>query len=256
MTTNRCSVTPWPVSDESALAHLNLGAELQFQNKPDLALAQYHEALRLDPGRPEVYNNIGRILNDQGKPEAALDYCHAAVQLNPQSSFSHNNLGLVLVELHRFDEAMTQFSEAARLDADYAPARFQMGKTLLKLGRDAEAMPHLRDALKIDPNNYQMLIYVARVLAADENPQVRNGTEARALANKAIQLVGGAQPIALDTLAIADAETGRFDDAIQKQQLAVKLATNAGQKGDVVLMQQRLQLYQNHQPWRESFSKN
>jgi hypothetical protein len=39
------------------------------------------------------------------------------------------------------------------------------------------------------------------------------------------------------------------------QQQAVKLAESAGQTDDAVLMQQRLQLYKNHQPWRESFLK-
>jgi len=55
-----------------------------------------------------------------------------------------------------------------------------------------------------------MMIFLARVLAADENPQIRNGAEALALATKASQLAGQAQSVALDTLAMACAETGRF----------------------------------------------
>jgi hypothetical protein len=55
---------------------------------------------------------------------------------------------------------------------------------------------------------------------------------------------------------MACAETGRFDEAVPLQQQAVKLAASAGQTEDAVLMRQRLQLYQNHQPWRESFLKN
>jgi hypothetical protein len=39
------------------------------------------------------------------------------------------------------------------------------------------------------------------------------------------------------------------------QQQAVKLAESAAQADDAALMQQRLQLYKNHQPWRESFFK-
>ena len=243
------------VSEESALAHLNLGVELQDQNKPAQALVQYQEALRLDPSRHEAYNNIGRILIEQGKPQEALDYCRTAVQLDPKSALSRDNLGLVLVELRRFDEAMREFSEAARLDAQYATPHFETGRTLLKLGRDAEALPHLHEALNLAPDNFQMLIYVARVLAADETPQIRNGTEACALAGRASQLAGGAQPVALDTLAMAYAEAGRFDEAVQTQELAVKFAAAAGQKDDAAPMQQRLQLYKNHQPWRESFSK-
>jgi tetratricopeptide (TPR) repeat protein len=244
------------VTKDNALAHLNLGAALDEQNKPEAALIEYQKALRIDPRRREIYNNIGRLLNDAGKPQAALDYCREAVRLNPKSPISHNGLGLVLVELGRFDEAMGQFSEAVQLDASYAPPRFQTGKILLKQGRAAEAMPHFHEALRIEPDNLQMLIYLARVLAADENPQIRNGAEALVLATKASQLAGQAQPVALDTLAMAYAETGRFDQAAQTGQEAVNLARAAGQKDDAAIMQQRLELYQRHQPWRESFRNN
>jgi cytochrome c-type biogenesis protein CcmH/NrfG len=157
------------------------------------------------------------------------------------------------MELGHFDEAMGQFSEAAQLDAGYAPPRFQMGRILLKQGHDAEALPHFHEALRLEPDNLPMLIYFARVLAADENPQIRNGAEALVLATKASQLAGRAQPVALDTLAMAYAETGRFDEAAQAAQEAVNLARAAGQKDDAAIMQQRLELYQKHQPWRESF---
>jgi tetratricopeptide (TPR) repeat protein len=243
------------VTKDNALAHLNLGAAFEENRKSAEALAQYQQALALNPQRDEADNNIGKLFYEMNQPEAALGYCLKAVELNPKRASSHNNLGLVLVALNRFDEAMSQFSDAARLDTTYAAPRFQTGRTLLKLGRDAEAMPFFHEALQIEPDNYQMLIYVARVLASDENPQIRNGNEALALAERANKLAGGAQPVALDTLAMACAEAGRFDEAVQIQQQAVKLAESAGQTDDAVPMRQRLQLYKNHQPWRESFFK-
>jgi tetratricopeptide (TPR) repeat protein len=244
------------VTKDNALAHLNLGVALQEQRRLSQALVQYQEVLRLDPARHETYNNIGRILSDQGKPQAALNYCRESARLNPKSPFSHNNLGLILMELGRFDEALAQFSEAAKRDASYAPPRFQTGKILLKQGRDAEAIPYFREALRIEPDNLQMLIYVARVLAADENPQIRNGAEAFDLATRASQLAGQTQPVVLDTLAMAYAETGRFGEAVQTELKAVPLALAADQKDDAALFQHRLELYQKHEPWRESFREN
>ncbi len=241
------------VTRDNALARLNLGAAFEEQNEPEKALIEYRQALQLDPRRPEIYNNIGKLLNDAGKPEAALDYCRTAVQLNSKSPFSHNNLGLALMELCRFEEAMGQFSAAAQLDAGYASPHFQMGRILLKQGRDAEALPHFHEALRIEPDNLPMLIYLARVLAADDNPQIRNGAEALMLASRASQLAGRAQSVTLDTLAMACAETGRFDEAAQAGREAVNLARAAGQQDDAAIMQQRLELYQKHQPWRESF---
>jgi protein O-mannosyl-transferase len=243
------------VTKDNALAHLNLGAAFEENGKSAEALSQYQQALALNPQRYEADNNIGKLLYEMNKPEEALSYCLKAVELNPKRASSHNSLGLVLVALNRFDEAMSQFFEAAHLDANYVAPRFQTGRTLLKLGRDADAIPFFHEALQIEPDNYPMLIYVARVLASDENSQIRNGTEALALAGEAVQLAGGAQPVALDTLAMACAEAGRFDEAIQLQQQAVKLAESASQTDDAVPMQQRLELYKNHQPWHESFLK-
>ena len=130
----------------------------------------------------------------------------------------HDGLGIVLVELGRFDEAMSQFTEAARLDPAYPWPHFQMGKALLKQGRDAEAIDKFREALRLDPDNFQILAYVAHVLAADEKPEVRDGQTALVYATKANILSDGAQPFVLDALGMACAETGRFDDAQEATQ--------------------------------------
>jgi tetratricopeptide (TPR) repeat protein len=238
---------------DNALAHLNLGEAFQEQNRQAEALAEYHEVLRLAPAREEAYNNIGRILSDQGRPAAALEYCQAALQLNPQSPAQHNSVGIILAELGRADEAVRHFDEALQLNPSYAPAYFQKGRLLLRQDRDFEAVKNLNEALQIDPDNFQFLIYAARVLAADENPQVRDGALALTYAARAAALAGAAQPVVLDTLAMALAEAGRFDEAAQAEQQAVELARAGGQNEDAATMRQRLELYQKHRPWRESF---
>ena len=190
------------VSQKNPTAHLDLGAALETKGKTDEALVEYQEALRLDPEMFEAANDIGKLLFEKGRPAEALDYCIAAVRLKPDRATLRNNLGLTLVELGRFDEALNQFAEAARLDETYASPRFQTGRTLLKLDRDAEALPQLFATLQIEPDNLQFLIYTARVLASDKNPQGRDGEKAFAIANQASQLAGSPQPVVLDTLAM------------------------------------------------------
>jgi hypothetical protein len=98
-----------------------------------------------------------------------------------------------------------------------------------------------------------MLIYVARILAADENPKVRNGTEACEIAGRVVKVLGGSEPSVLDTLATAYAEAGRFDEAVKTQQQAIDLSEAGGFHEEIPAMQERLKLYKNRQPWRESF---
>ena len=98
-----------------------------------------------------------------------------------------------------------------------------------------------------------MLTYLAQVLASDENPQVRDGNHALAMAAKANDLTGGVQPAMIDAMAMAYAELGQFTNAQQTAAYALKLATAYDMTNDVPLIQQRLQLYQNRQPFRQSF---
>jgi len=192
------------------------------------------------------------LLDALGQPDAALPEYREAIRLKPDVPFLHDSLGIVLAELGRFDEAMNEFTNAAQLDPTYPWAHFQMAKALLKQGRDVEAVNQFREALRLDPENFQILAYIAHVLAAEENPQVRDGRTALVLAIKANTLTGGNQPFVLDALGMACAETGDFTNATGVTQNALDLATNAKIK-NLEPIRQRLELYKNHRPWRESF---
>ncbi len=240
------------VTKNNHVAHVNLGVALEQKGKLNEALAEYRAAEQLAPELYHIHNNLGNLLDNLGHPNKALVEYREAVLLNPRLPSLHNGAGIVLAELGRFDEAMSQFKEAARLDPTYPWAHFEIGKMRLKQGRDAEAIDEFREALRIDPDNFQILAYTAHVLAANENPQIRDGRTALVLAVKAKVLTGGAQPFVLDALGMACAETGDFTNAQEVTQRAIDLATAAKMK-KLEPLQQRLQLYKNHQPWRESF---
>ena len=240
------------VTADNDIAHADLGVALEQQGKWDEALAEYRAAARLAPGRYQTHNNLGNLLDKMGQPEMALAEYREAVSLNPELPSLHDGLGSVLAELGRFSEAMNEFTNAARLDPAYPWPHFEMAKALLKQGRDAGAINQLREALRLGPDNFQILAFTAHVLSADENPQIRDGKTARVLAAEANALTDGAQPFVLDALGMACAETGDFTNAQEMTRRAIDLATAARMK-KLEPLQQRLQLYKNHQPWRESF---
>jgi tetratricopeptide (TPR) repeat protein len=216
------------------------------------ALAELREALRRYPADVPLRDFLANLLADSGHTNEALAEFRETVRINPRDAALQNNLGALLVELGRFDEAMEHYAAAARLDPAGGRAPYLTGKALLKQGRDAEAVGKFREALRLEPDNLQILVLLARVLAADENPEVRDGQAAREYAVRANDLSDGDQPFALDALGMACAEAGRFDEAREMAQKAMDLATAAGTK-NLRPLQQRLELYKNHQPWRESF---
>ena len=91
--------------------------------------------------------------------------------------------------------------------------------------RTAEAIVQWREALRIQPNHLLALNRTAHVLATNPDAAVRNGSEAAALAGRAVQLSGGRDPVFLDTLAAAYAESGRFPEAVQTARQALEIAT-------------------------------
>jgi tetratricopeptide (TPR) repeat protein len=241
------------VTAHNETGHLNLGVALEKAGRKTEAMAEYRKALQIEPKHADTHNNLANLLDDSGHPDEAQAEYLTALQIDPHYVAAHNNFGTLLVKLGRFDEAMKHYAEAVRLDPSDWHAPFLEGKALLKEGHDAEAIPFFQQAVKIDPDNLHILTYLAQVLASDQNLKIRNGQVALALAAKANDLSGGYQPVMIDAMAMAYAEIGQFDEARQAEESAVKLATALDMTNDLPDIRQRLQLYQNNQPFRQSF---
>ena len=239
----------------SEVAYVCLGQALYDQKRNTEAMTQYILAWRLNNESELANGNVGFMLEAMGKSELAAVYYQKAITNSSQYGVLYKNYGMVLARLGRFEEAATQFTIAGRLSPGSADPHLLMAELLLQQGRDVEAIPHLRETMRLDPDNLEMVILTANLLAAAEDPKARNGAEALAMAESLLKRTGGEQPAALDALAMANAELGKFDEAVQLQQKAVKIVETNGPKEDLAVMQKRLESYQKHQPWRESFKK-
>jgi tetratricopeptide (TPR) repeat protein len=240
------------VTKNNDIALVDLGVALDAQGRLDEALGYYRQAAQLEAGRYQIHNNIATILDKMGKPAEALAEYREAVRLKPDLAFLHNGLGGELATLGQSGEALKEFAEAARLDPNYPWPHVETAKFFFQQGRDAEAVNELRAALGIEPDNFQILATTAHYLAANENAAARDGQSALVLATKANLLTGGNQPMIFDILGMAFAATGDFAHAQACAQNALDLA-NAAQMKNLEPLKTRLALYQNHQPWRESF---
>jgi tetratricopeptide (TPR) repeat protein len=241
------------VTADNPLAHVNYGVVLEQEELTEEAMRHYREALRLNPRQVQAHNNLASLLDQAGAADEALGHYREALRLNPAAPLAHLNLGALLAKLGQSDEAMQHYAEAARLLPGDPRPHYLMGKAVLRQNQSAAAIAHFRDALRCDENDFQTLTFLARVLASDENPQVRHGAEAVDLAERANALTGGSQPFVLDALAMACAEQGRFNDAQRIVRKAIDLATAASMT-NTSGMKERLQLYQSSQPYRESKS--
>ena len=83
------------------LAHVNLG--LALKNKCDLdgAVAEYREALRLDPNIARAHNNLGVVLEQNGDRQGALGEYRAAYMLDPKNADYKQNYERLLQQVNK-----------------------------------------------------------------------------------------------------------------------------------------------------------
>jgi len=236
----------------SAPSHYNLGNALARAGKLDDAVRENQEAIRLNGGYRDAYYNLGSILVSMGKVSEAVTEYQNALRIDPDYAEAHLNLGNALMLAGRTSDAIDQYESALRIRPGYAEAHSELGVALLVGGRRREAMAQFEEALRIKPDYAEPQNNLAWLLATLPRDQGGDPTRAVELAQRAVTLNGGHSPGGLDTLAVAYASAGRFDEAIATAQEAAVLARATGQPKMAREIEARLALYHTGRPFRES----
>jgi len=181
--------------------------------------------------------------------EAIAQY-QQALQINPHYAEACYNLGNAFRQVGRMNEAIAYYQKALQIKPDYAEACYDLGNTFREMGKLEEAITDYQKALQIHPDYVEALNNLARVLATCPQASLRNGKQAVELAQRANQLTGNENPIVLGTLAAAYAEAGRFPEAVQTAQRALHLAqTQSNNPALADVIQSQLKLYQAGRPF-------
>lgn len=179
------------------------------------ALADYTEAIRLDPGRAELLRARG------------------------DASWS----------LKAYDQAVADYTAALRLDPVDAESYVRRGGLFMREGDYARARADLAAAVRHAPDLASARNRLAWLLATCPDPQVRDGKAAVESATRACEQTGWRTAGVLDTLAAACAEAGDTDSAVKWQEEAIGLLTAESPERETY--QGRLTLYQNRTPYRQ-----
>jgi Flp pilus assembly protein TadD len=215
------------------------------------ALAHASEAIRLAPKDFWAYLFEGRALSAAGRSDEALRDYSIALSLNPSCAETHYYFGLEWLKRGRIDEAFSSLSEAVRLDPASADAHFQLAVALARQRKTRDAVTHYRAALRLQPDSPATLNNLAWILATHPEADVRNGTEAVQLAERACDRTSYKQTIFIGTLGAAYAEAGQFEKAAETAQKASDLALSLGQTNLFQRNQELLRQFKNREPWRE-----
>jgi Flp pilus assembly protein TadD len=149
----------------------------------------------------------------------------------------------------KIGEAEAHFRFALQVQTNSPEAHYQLAVIAQNRNQPADALAHFREAARLKPDWVEALNNLAWMLATSPDAKNRDGVEAVRLATHAVELTRTNNAGALDTLAAAYAEAGRFPDASRIAQRAVELAErNKEMAADI---QKRRQLYESGHPFRD-----
>jgi tetratricopeptide (TPR) repeat protein len=139
----------------SSAAHHNLGLVLQGQGRSQEAMAEFRAALQLQPDYESAEHNLANRLADAGRLDEAIAHYLAAIRLDAKHAESYNGLGICYAMQGKMPEAERQFREAVRLNPEFAGAQSNLANALGAQDKLTEAIPHYEKALQITPNDFQ-----------------------------------------------------------------------------------------------------
>ena len=210
----------------------------------------WSDTLTKNPQCLMAHNNLGLALVSLGRVQEAKEQYEQALQINPKNAEVHNNLGNALSKAGRFQDAIQHYELALQLEPKLTEVHCNLGGALLQAGKIQDALGQYEQTLRIKPDLVEAQNNLAWVLAT--LPQAEGGDPVRAvsLAQRACELTGNRAPGYLDTLAVAYAAAGRFNDAIATAQKAIELAKSVRQPQVVKEIELHLELYRAGRPYR------
>jgi tetratricopeptide (TPR) repeat protein len=236
------------IKSNYAEAHNNLGNALLKNGRVDEAITHFEQAVKITPDYAVAHNDLGSALRQKGRVDDAITHFEQAVQTKPDFAEAHYNLGNALLQMGRLDESIAQYQQAVQIKPGLAEAHYNLGNALSQKGNVSGAIAHFQQTLQIKPANPRALNNLAWLLAASPEASLRNGNRAVELARQANALPGGENPIFLHTLAAAFAEAGRFSEAVETAQRALRMAGAQSNTGLAGQLQFELKLYQAGSP--------
>jgi tetratricopeptide (TPR) repeat protein len=184
------------------------------KNEYEKAIADYSEAIRIDPNDFNAYFNLGNAWLHKKEYGKAIAYYNDAIRIDSSQMRSYMARGHAWSGKKEYDRAIADYSEAVR----------------------------------IDPNNAEALNIRAWRHATCPEAKYRNGKKAVESATRACEIAAWKEPNWLDTLGAACAEAGDFEAAVKWQSKAIELERDEQTRNE---FRKRLLLYRDKKPYRE-----
>ncbi|MCA9890716.1 MAG: tetratricopeptide repeat protein, partial [Anaerolineae bacterium] len=136
---------------ENALGYASRGLAYYHLGEYEAAIADYTQAILLEPQYVEAHNNRGNAYSELQQYEEAIADFTQAIAIDPQYPDAYNNRGNAYSKLQQYEEAIADFTQAIAINPQYTIAYNSRGFAHLDLGQYEEAIADFTQAIAIDP---------------------------------------------------------------------------------------------------------
>ena len=238
-----------------AIAFANRGRTYHAKGDYARAIADYDQAIKLNPKAANALMNRGSAYADQGNYSRAIADFDQAIRLNPQNGYAFYNRGNTYKAQGDSARAIVDFDQAIRLNPQFASAFANRGRTYHAKGDYARAIADYDQTIKLNPkaanafydrgSAYQSQGLYFRAIVDYDQAGLIDANNAgyqnarcwnRALVNRELEVARAAcdaalllepqDPDILDSRGLVGLKQGRFSDAWNDYDAAARLNAN------------------------------
>jgi tetratricopeptide (TPR) repeat protein len=236
-------------------ARVSLARTQYLSGEPEAALENLRESVRRDPNNEMAHFLLGVLLDEQGQQKEAVFSYRETLRLKPNHPGAHHYLGNTLFATAQYAEAAAHLAEAYRLEPQDSTAQMLEAMALIRSAAPHQEIKQRLETLYRDNPQQPMIAYaLARLLAASPQEGVRDGQRSLQITQQS--LTGFMPLMHSETLAMALAEAGRFEDAITFQISAISAAYSMGIFDLLPRLEETLALYREEKPSRSPWSND
>ena len=242
------------LAPEDVYGRVQYGLALAQKGAVEEAAAQFSAALTFQPDHREALLNLAAAHEKLGRAAEGISVYSKVIELTPDSPYANYKVARLEASLGKHEAAIRSFQATLAIRPGAAGVHEDLGLSLLAVGRSAEAVASFRKAFELDPRRVGAANNAAWILATHAGGEVRNEALALQIATKINVLTKHGNPSLLDTLAVAQASAGKFDQAVATAKRAIGLAEQVGATEAAGSMRGRLDLFLQGKPFREKSS--
>jgi tetratricopeptide (TPR) repeat protein len=135
------------------MAFDNRGNAYHDKGDNDRAIADYDEAIRLDPKRAKAFKNRGCAYLEKGDNGRAIADYSEAILIDPKDVDAFNYRGNAYSDQGDNDRAIADYNEAIRLDPKFGKAFLGRGEVFRHKGDFERAVADYNEAIGLNPKS-------------------------------------------------------------------------------------------------------